>query len=263
MVHWKMFGHPIATWWFPCMCCKFSGFQQVDDWLTWLAMQQVWCWILRITTTTKRPSKAKVETFNITQRKGIHWTWYLAKTWTLCFCSIILFRSVVFFEIINEIPYHLQHRLWKPHGFWQISDGEVDEIPEVLELVRGVSWKTLRWVVGLMVEIKHPPPRENKVLYGGWFFGGLPPFSLWCTLGGYTLYPKVNNVNLKRNHLFQGNEPSSNFKPSIFRSHVCFMEGNGKSRCFGAGLSKNHFGKEILRIQTSMVYVPTFGWFLW
>ena len=43
----------------------------------------------------------------------------------------------------------------------------MDEIPEVLELVRGVSWKTLRWVVGLMVEIKHPPPRENKVLYGG------------------------------------------------------------------------------------------------
>ena len=39
----------------------------------------------------------------------------------------------------------------------------MDEIPEVLELVRGVSWKTLRWVVGLMVEIKHPPPPRGKI----------------------------------------------------------------------------------------------------
>lgn len=171
MVHWKMFGHPIATWWFPCMCCKFSGFQQVDDWLTWLAMQQVWCWILRITTTTKRPSKAKVETFNITQRKGIHWTWYLAKTWTLCFCSIILFRSVVFF--------------WNNQRNTVSSPASFVKTPWILtDFGRRGGWDTwsLRarqrcflediamggWFDGWN---QAPPPRENKVLYGGWFFG--------------------------------------------------------------------------------------------
>lgn len=96
----------------------------------------------------------------------------------------VVFDPLFFFEIINQIPY-LQHRCRKnPWIFWQISDGEVDEIPEVLELVRGVSWKTLRWLVGLMTST---PPSLTKIrcYMGVDYLDGailrVTPFSLWCT----------------------------------------------------------------------------------
>lgn len=175
-----------ATWWFPCVWCKFSGFlSQVDD-CRWLAVGDAPGLVLfhSITTTTKRPSKAKVETFNITQRKGIHWTWYLAKTWTLCFCSMILFRSVVF--------------LWNNQRNTVSSPASFLKTPWILtDFGRRGGWDTwsLRarqrcflediamggWFDGWN-QAPPPPPRENKVLYGGWFFG-------WYHSKGYHHFP--------------------------------------------------------------------------
>ena len=182
----KCLRHPMTLHGgFHACAVSSPGFQQVDDWLTWLAMQQVWCWILRITTTTNRPSKAKVETFNITQRKGIHWKWYLALRPGPCVFAPWCCFDPLFFWHHQRYMKSPASFVKKTRGFWQISDREVDEIPEVLELVRGVSWKTLRWVVGLMVEIKHPAPREKWGVYMGLMIKGtilrVTTIFLWCT----------------------------------------------------------------------------------